>query len=1047
MVTVVDVDRNIAQAARSNEVGSFVVPALRPGTYSLIAELPGFRKFVQEGVALQVSQAARVDIQLSVGSIEETIQVQESTPMVETETSSRGSVIDEKKIMDLPLNGRDYNQLALLAPGVLAPTPRLAFLNFRGAMNVNGNRAFANGFLLDGVDNLSYSTSYRGENAQLVQPSLEALQEFRVLTNAYSAEFGNASGAVVNAAIRSGSNAIHGSVYEFLRNDALDANNFFSNAFGQDKPIRQRNQFGGAIGGPLFPGRTFWFGAYEGLREREGVPHSRALPTPQEKAGLFSTPVVDPFVPTKPLFSQNASGQWVIPADRWDPVGERIVALIPDPNVLGTNIYASTPVTRSRVDQFDIRLDHHMGSGTRLFGRYSFLDSSVFRPSPLPGLAEGSFSDAFGSNDNRSQGLAAGLTHVFSNSFVADFRLGWTRGEFFSSPPNAGVDGPALVGLRNVPNNPEIVGGLPKIGLQGYDAVGRHTSTPQFQTPRTWNPRVTFSLQRGNHFLKFGGEFLNVRTQINDITAPIGAMNFSGVFAGRATADLLLGLPSVFALTSYSVIDQSQNLYSFFVQDDFKITRSLTLNLGVRYEYGMPPVEAQNRLANFDPATGTMTFAKDGNMFERSLIHPDRNDWAPRVGFSFMPYDGWAIRGAYGVFYSHTVRQGREGMLAFNPPHLVDNLIISPVFGPTAVASAAVFQLANGYPPGLLDPTALSPFTYRRAQDANQRTPYVQQFSFGIQRELTRQLLVDVAYVGNRGTKLPGFRNVNAPSVIVNANGTQSAGPRPYAGFGDIQWMENRVLSNYHSLQIGLEKRFSGGLSALASYTWGKAISESADHLSTSFGGPGIDIGVFSVPQNPRDLKAERGPAEFDVTHRMVASYTYELPWGRNRRWGQSWSPAVNLLLGDWQVSGIHVLQSGLALTATLSGPTVLNLGSDRVGRPNLAGDAELPASQRTVERWFNTDAFTIPGPPPQAFGTAGVGIMRGPGLARFDFSIAKKIQVDEKRYFQFRTEMFNAFNHPALGPPDIRRESSTFGRILSAGNARIIQFGLKLYY
>jgi hypothetical protein len=386
-------------------------------------------------------------------------------------------------------------------------------------------------------------------------------------------------------------------------------------------------------------------------------------------------------------------------------------------------------------------------------------------------------------------------------------------------------------------------------------------------------------------------------------------------------------------------------------------------------------------------------------------------------------------------------------MLAFNPPHLVDNLIISPVFGPTAVASTAVFQLANGYPLGLLDPNALSPFTYRRAQDANQRTPYVQQFSFGIQRELTRQLLVDVAYVGNRGTKLPGFRNINAPSVIVNANGTQAAGPRPYAGFGDIQWMENRVLSNYHSLQIGLEKRFSGGLSALASYTWGKAISESADHLSTSFGGPGIDIGVFTVPQNPRDLKAERGPAEFDVTHRMVASYTYELPWGRNRRWGQSWNTAANLFLGDWQVSGIHVLQSGLPLTATLSGATVLNLGSDRVGRPNLAGDPELPASQRTVERWFNTDAFTIPGPPPQAFGNAGVGIMRGPGLARFDFSIAKKIQVDEKRYFQLRTEMFNAFNHPAFGPPDIRRESSTFGRILSAGNARIIQFGLKLYY
>jgi len=335
----------------------------------------------------------------------------------------------------------------------------------------------------------------------------------------------------------------------------------------------------------------------------------------------------------------------------------------------------------------------------------------------------------------------------------------------------------------------------------------------------------------------------------------------------------------------------------------------------------------------------------------------------------------------------------------------------------------------------------------RRIGDSDQRSPYVQQFSFGIQRELSPNLLVDVAYVGNKGTKLPGFRNINAPSVIVNANGSQSAGPRPYLGFGDIQFMENRVPSSYHSLQIGLEKRFSSGLSALASYTWGKALSEGADHLSTSFLGPGVDTGVYNVPQNPRDLQAERGPTEFDVTHRMVASYTYELPWGHNRRWGQSWNSAAKLFLGDWQVSGIHVFQGGLPLTATLSGATVLTLGSDRVGRPNLVGNPELPESQRAVERWFNTDAFTIPSPAPQAFGNSGVGVMRGPGLARFDFSIAKKIQLDESRYFQFRTELFNAFNHPTFGPPDIRRESSTFGRILSAGNARIIQFGLKLYY
>src|SRR5437667_1744188 len=679
-VSVRNTDRNTTQFTRTNETGTYVLPVLNPGNYSITAESPGFKTFVREGAVLQLNQVARIDIRLDLGSIEETVEVNEAAPLVETETSSRGSVIDRQKITELPLNGRDYNQLALLAPGVAPSTPRLAALNFKGAMNVNGNRVFNNTFLLDGVDNVSYSSSYRGENAQIVQPSIEALQEFKIQTNAYSAEFGRSAGAVINAAVRSGSNAIHGSIYEFLRNDALDANVFFSNKFGSPKPVRHRNQFGVAVGGPVVRNKIFWFGDYEGLREREGSPQARAVPSTLEKAGFFTTPVVDPFAPGKPEFGRNASGLWAIPQDRWDPVAANIVKLIPDPNVPGTNIYASTPITRTRSDQFDIRMDYHVSSATQLFGRYSLVDLNIFRPAPLPGLADGSYSDAFGSNDNRSQGIAIGLTHTFSNSFLGDVRIGWNRGDYLSSPPNAGIDGPALVGLKNVPNNPGIVGGLPKIGLQGYDAIGRHTSTPQFQTPRTWNPRTTFSLHQGRHFLKFGFEFLKSQARINDLTAPIGAMNFASLFTGRAMGDFLLGLPSAFALTSFTVIDQGQRMYFGFLQDDYRISRSLTLNLGVRYEYATPQMEKEDQLANFDPAAGVMRFAKDGSTFDRTLIHPDLNNWVPRAGFSYSPRAGWVVRGAYGVFYSHTVRQGREGMLGFNPPFLVDNLLVANVF-------------------------------------------------------------------------------------------------------------------------------------------------------------------------------------------------------------------------------------------------------------------------------------------------------------------------------------------------------------------------------
>jgi hypothetical protein len=1046
-VTITNVETNVSTKTETDERGFYVVPSLRPGEYSIAAETAGFPKTVRTGVRLQVAQVALIDVTLQTGQVTETVEVVGASPLLDTQTSSRGSVIDQKKIVDLPLNGRDYNQLALLSPGVLPGTPRLASVNFKGVLNVNGNRTFNNVFLLDGVDNISYSNSFRGENVQLVQPSIEALQEFKIQTNAYSAEFGRSSGAVVNATIKSGTNSVRGSVYNFLRNDALDANNFFSNALEAPKPKRERNQFGVATGGPVVRNKTFWFGDYEGLRDLEGIPRTRQVPTAAEKAGLFSSAVVDPFAAGRPEFGRNGQGQWVMPRERWDPVGAAIVALIPDPNVPGSTIYASTPVTDTRQDQFDARIDHVFTSNVTFFGRYSFVDTLTFRPAPLPGLAEGSFNDAFGANDNRSQGLALGLTWIVSPNLVGDVRFGYARGDYYTSPPNSGVDGPAEIGLRNVPSDPAIMGGVPKVNITGFDAVGRHTSTPQFQTPRSYNPRATFSWNRGAHLLKFGAEFLHVQTRINDLNATIGRMNFEGRFTNRGVGDLLLGLPSQLALTSYTVMDQGQDMQFYFVQDDFRVTPKLTANIGLRYEYATPPRERDNTFANFDPETGTMIFASDGSTFERALIHPDRNNFAPRLGFAYNPTSRWVVRGGYGVFFTHTVRQGREGLLGFNPPYLVDNLLQTGVTGAAAVASAAPFRLVDGYPSGLLDPNSLSPTVGRRAQDANQRTPYIQQYNIGVQYELMPDVVLDVAYVGNKGTKLNGFRNLNQRAVITNPDGSQSAGARPYPAFGDIQWMENRVSSTYNSLQMRLEKRFTRGLSAMLSYTLGEALTGAPDHISTSGGGAGIDTGVFREPQDGNNLRAERGPAEFDVRHRFVASYIWELPFGRGRAIGNDWNTAMDLVFGGWQLTGIHVLQSGLALTATLGGSTVLNLGGERRARPNLVGDPELPESERTVARWFNTDAFAAFSPSPQAFGNAGVGIMRGPGLANFDFTLAKNFPLGDRRTIQFRTEFFNAFNHANFGPPNIARESSGFGQILSAATARVIQFGLKFYF
>jgi hypothetical protein len=386
-------------------------------------------------------------------------------------------------------------------------------------------------------------------------------------------------------------------------------------------------------------------------------------------------------------------------------------------------------------------------------------------------------------------------------------------------------------------------------------------------------------------------------------------------------------------------------------------------------------------------------------------------------------------------------------MLGFNPPDLVDNLLQTSVTGAAAVASAAPFRQSNGYPNGLLDPNTLAPRVLRRGQDPNQVTPSIHQFNVGVQYQLAPDVALDVAYVGNKGRNLPGFRNLNQRAVMPLADGSQAAGDRPYPAFGDIQWMENRVASDYNSLQISLEKRLSKGLTGLMSYTLGEALTDAPDHISTSGGGAGIDTGTFREPQDSFNLAAERGPAEFDVRHRFVASYVWELPFGRGRRYGDQWNAATDFLLGGWQLTGIHVLQSGLALTATLGGASVLNLGGERRARPNLVGDPELPASQRTIQRWFNTDALAAFSPGPQAFGNAGVGIMRGPGHANFDFTLAKDFRIDENHRVQFRTEIFNAFNRANFGPPNIARDSTGFGQILTAGNARIVQFGLKFYF
>jgi len=1074
-ITVTNEETGVVTRSNTTPSGRYVIPGLRPGVYKLEASRASFKQFNQSGITLQVNQVARLDFTLEIGDVTEQVSVHGEASVLEVESSARGAVIDSRKIVELPLNGRDYNQLALLSPGVLPPTPRLSSIGFKGVFNVNGNRAFQNSFLLDGVDNNSYATSYRGNNAQILQPSVEALQEFKIQTNAYSAEFGRSAGAVVNAVIKSGTNELHGSAYEFFRNRSLDSANFFSNKSGAEKPFRLRNQFGGTLGGPIVKNRTFIFGDYEGLRDRVGTVRFSSVPQPLWTQGKFTIPIYNPFNPTDagtdfrqpatPDCNDGKGSCWIIPPSLMDPVGKRWVAVSPAPNTglpgQIDNNYVGVPVTSNRTDQFDIRVDHTLFNGFNLFGRYSFSDTNQFQPAPRPGLSEGSFNDTFGSALWRSQSLAFGATWTLNPHLVSDAHFGYSRGDYRQLPPNFGSGCPdQLIGLKGLSFDESICGGLPPMSLPGGNLrrLSRTTSVPQLQTPRTYTIRETMNWIKSGHAVKFGGEYLLMNTAVLDVGSMLGNFSYSGRFAGEnnqyqgGIADMFFGTPTTYSQDSKTTFNINQYLFSFFAQDDWKVSRKLTLNLGVRYEFGPPIRERDNQWANFDPATKKFVYAKDGSISSRALINPDWTNVAPRVGFAYSILSRTVIRSGFGIFYNHTTRTGREGMLGFNPPFIVQ---ASTTQSGAAVLKAgdAPFLLKDGVPAGFVDITKvnLANLSYK-AQDMDMKNPWVKQWNFGIQQQLREDLVFDVSYVGNAGDRLSSFRNLNPFTYTFNSLGVPTAGPRALASAGfnnDIQYVENNGISNFHSFQTRLEKRFSGGLSALVSYTWGKALTDSVDHLSTSGTGNGVDVGVQRQPQDGLHRRqSEYGLSEFDVQHRFVASAVWYVPYGRSH--GASASRAADAVLGGWEFSPILTAQTGLALTVTQG--CSFNLGGEVTCRPNRLANGAVPDSQRNVDNWIDASAFQIlqlnpaqPGfTPNQVFGTSGVGILRGPKLFNIDFNLGKNFILTERHTIQFRAEFFNAFNHPNFSVPGTNL-SAGFGQITStATEARIIQFALK---
>ena len=1018
-ITLTNTATGERRTTTSGEDGSYAISSLPAGVYELEVQEGAFRKYTKR-FELLVNQEERHDISLEVAgpAVVDEYSIESSTAGVKKDSASLGTVIENRQVTGLPLDGRNFYELSLLVPGAVPPAQGSAG-SARGdfSFSVNGAREDANNFLLDGVYNIDPKLNTFG-----VRPSVDAIREFEMLTSTYDASFGRNPGGQINVILNSGSNNFHGSLFEFHRNAALDARNFFAPA-SEPKPKYIRNQFGGAIGGPIVRNRTFFFADYEGTRSREGITRITNVPTAEERVGNFSHSAFG--VPTNPFTGQPFDGG-VIPSFFLNPIGLEIAALYPLPN---RNVpfqnFVSSPVQRDDNDTFDVRVDHRLTDKADLTFRYSFGDRDLFEPFTGP-----SFSLVPGFGDTvrrRSQNAMGTLTLVPTQNLVNETRVAFSR-VAASVTQQASVLN-SEVGLPTIsPRERDL--GLSFITVTGFSPLGDEGNNPQDSVTNVYQLINNSSYVHGDHLIKFGLDFrFSQQNAFRDVESR-GRLQFSPflTLTNNALADLLFGFPLV---TSVARVDNPQQIrtesYNFFINDSYRVTPRLTLVGGLRYEYNSPPVDKDDRATMYDVATRSLV-PVGTNGVPRSGFDPDRNNFAPRVGFAWSigKDQTTVLRGGYGVYYDQSPLAPAEA-LYFNAPFF-DNSIFFPL---------------QGLPLTLNDPfPSFFPFALPDSALAIQRdlrTGYMQHWNLNVERQIGERGVLEVAYVGSKGTKLLTARDINQPQPSALPPGLPFV-PRPDPRFDDIDLLESRANSNYHALQTRFQQRLARGFTALASYTWSKSIDDASNFFSSA--------GDPNFPQNSFDVAAERGRSNFDVRHRLSVSYSWALPFGKNRMYLDD-NGFLSTVLTGWETYGIVTAQSGRPFTVALlpeidnsgTGRSVLGFGNN--DRPNVAGNPEL--SNRTTDQWFNTSAFAFPAP--GTFGNAGRNILDGPGFQNVNVSLMKNTALSERFNLQFRAEAFNLFNHPNFNLPDNFLGSPTFGRITSARDPRHIQFGLKLLF
>ncbi len=1050
-VTLTNQATGITATTHTDEYGNYQFLNVKVGTYRIEASLPSFATARIE-VRVSVNARQRVDLTMKVGEVNTTVEVTSSSSLlVETDSSDRGQVIDQKQIVELPLNGRNYSDLALLTTGVRRSAYAFANPPREGSFNVNGQRSIFNNFLMDGVDNNAYGTSNQGFSNQVVQANPDAVTEFKVVTSLMSAEFGRSSGAVINVSMKSGTNEFHGTAWEYLRNTSLNAVGFFKPSTG--KPVFQRNQFGFTFGGPVIRNRAFFFMDWEGFRERQKFPVFSSLPILNDRQGIFSVAVRNPL--TGEIFPANAA----IPSSKMTPFARTVLADLPAPNRgtgRGSNFLFDRR-DRNNNDKMDLKIDGAISARTTAFVRLSHRKSNIFQAPEIPGPSGG---DGNGFIRALNQQVASGFTYTVKNNSLLEFRLGISRTRAGKEP--FGLGGPSmrvLYGIAGLPEDPRLTGGLTPQRVSGFTSFGRQATNPQWQHPSVYNPKVNYSFILGRHSLKTGYEYQRVHTEIQDVNPLYGLDIYNGQFsripgsptpsaADSATynlADFMFGARSEYSLVNFYIAQYRQVMHYAYLQDDWKVNPRLTLNLGVRYEYATPQWERDNRLTNFDPVSNTLIPAKNGSIADRAQINPDRNNWAPRIGLAYSLNNRTVIRSGYGISYIHFNRAGGGNILGINGPQVV---IASIAQTPT---SSGFRPTHDGYPQGLTDPDKFNPILSNISYiPRDTPTGYVQNWSLSIQREIFRDTILDIGYVGNKSTHLIVFADYNEARPNRPGETLSLQARRPNQAFGAITVTWPGAWGNYHGLQVKLERRFSGGFYALNSFVYSKAIDTTGQALEAQ------GSGGRSSPQSFFNVNAEKAVSDFDQTFNNTTSIVYELPFGKNRRYLANVNSWFDGLIGGWQLTAINNMWSGEPLNLSYTPSANFQVSNAAIPdwrggisyRPNLRGSILTPEGQRNIDNYLNKDSVIVPTDPSQPFGNAGRNIARSYALYQVDLGLSKSFALPrEGMSLQFRSEAFNLFNKTNFRNANTNASSSAFGQVRATFQARQFQFALRLMF